>query len=97
MAITARLIVPTSANPGDVLPIEASLHRGEAVRPERAITSFYCRYNDSVIFRADWHAAEAAEQRLQFHALAEASGPLEFIWIDRAGTEYRAVTTITVS
>jgi hypothetical protein len=97
MAMTAHLIVPSLARPGDVLPIEATLRRGQDVGPDRAITGFVCRYNAKVIFRADWQVPSTKDPVLLFHAQADSSGTLEFIWIDRGGTEYRAVTMLAVS
>lgn len=96
MAITAHLIVPSEATHGDVLPIEATLQRDPEVGPDRAITGFVCRYNQQVIFRADWKVPNEEDPVLLFHARADSSGPLEFIWIDRTGTEYRAVTNLAV-
>jgi sulfur-oxidizing protein SoxZ len=53
-----------------------------------------CRYNGVEVFRADLSSGIAANPYVQFYTVAEASGELEFTWIDdegKQGTERQSI------
>jgi sulfur-oxidizing protein SoxZ len=58
-----------------------------AVIKRNVINAFSCRYNGVEVFRADLSSGIAANPFLQFYTIAEASGFLEFSWIDDEGRQ----------
>ena len=44
-----------------------------------------CRYNGVEIFRAEMGSGIAANPYLQFYTVAEASGEIDFDWVDDNG------------
>ena len=57
------------------------------VIPRNCINVFSCRYNGAEVFRADLSPGISANPLLQFYTVAEASGELEFSWIDDQGKQ----------
>jgi len=57
---------------------------GRAI-PKNVINLFVARYNGAEIFRAEMGSGVAANPILQFYTIAEASGDIEFSWVDDAG------------
>lgn len=103
----ARVQVPASAKRGEVIEIRIAIqhametgfrydHGGRTI-PKNVVNSLVVRYNGFEIFRAELGSGIAANPYLQFHALAEASGEIEFSWVDDAGergSERAAITVI---
>ena len=95
--MAARIQVPASARRGEVIevriliqhPMETGYrvdHVGKHV-PKNAIRTLTCRYNGVEVFRAAMSPGIAANPYLQFYTVAEASGELEFSWIDDEGKQ----------
>src|SRR2546430_10451284 len=49
------------------------------------INALSCRYDGVEVFRADLSSGISANPYVQFYTVAEASGDLEFTWIDDEG------------
>ncbi len=92
---TIRLAVPDKATRGEIIEIKAMIqhemesgHRPDEYGrpiPRFIIKHFECRYNDRVVFRAEFFPAIAANPFLSFFTRATESGTLEFRWIDQDG------------
>ena len=106
--MTARIqIVPPRPRRGEVVEIrvliqhdmETGYRRDEEGREIRrnCINLFICRYNGVEVFRADLSSGIAANPLLQFHTVAEASGELEFWWIDDQSRQDSELARISVS
>lgn len=102
-----RLAVPDTANQGEVIEIKALIQhemesgfrrgsRGEEI-PRNIITNFECRYNEELVFSAEFHPAIAANPILTFHTIATESGTLVFTWQDQNGETWSEETTIDVT
>jgi sulfur-oxidizing protein SoxZ len=102
--MVARVQIPKEARRGDVIevriviqhPMETGFRRDDVGRiiKRNVINIFSCRYNGAEVFRADLSSGIAANPYLQFHTVAEASGELEFDWMDdegRQGTERQPI------
>jgi sulfur-oxidizing protein SoxZ len=93
--MTARIQVPRRARRGEVIEVRILIQHametgfrydgeGRAV-PRNVIRALACRYNGVEIFRADLSSGISANPYLQFYTVAEASGEIEFSWVDDAG------------
>ena len=82
--------VPSSARRGEVIEIRTLAQHvmengfrhsqtGELI-PRDIITQFTCSYNGVEVFRAELHAAVAANPLITFTTVATESGTLEFKW-----------------
>ena len=102
----ARVAVPRSARPGEVIaiktliqhPMETGFRRdldGDVI-PVHIIHRFVCTYNGEEVFRADLHPAIAANPYLTFHTVATESGRIEFTWYDDDGGVYTEGAEIEV-
>ncbi len=63
---------------------------GELI-PRKIINRFECHYNGKMIFASDLHPAVSANPYISFFLRAQASGPVEFRWVEDGG----AVTTVS--
>ena len=92
---TIRIAAPSSATRGEVIelkalirhPMETGYRRdryGEQI-PRNILKRFECRYNDELVFAADFFPAVAADPFLAFYTRATESGTLEFRWVDQHG------------
>lgn len=79
-------------------PMETGFRYDLAGKPisKNVINTLVCRYNGVEIFRADMGSGIAANPYLQFCTLAEASGEIEFSWVDDAGERGSERAPITV-
>jgi sulfur-oxidizing protein SoxZ len=101
-----RIRIPRQARKGEVIEIKTLIlhpmetgHRRDVqgkLMPRHIIHTFTCTYNDTQVFRADWHPAVAANPYLTFYTVATESGRLRFAWIDDDGTVYTTEAEITV-
>jgi sulfur-oxidizing protein SoxZ len=93
--MVARVQLPREAKSGEVIEIRIAIQHpmetgfrydlaGKPI-PRNVINSLACRYNGVEIFRAELGSGIAANPYLQFYTLAEASGEIEFSWVDDAG------------
>jgi sulfur-oxidizing protein SoxZ len=103
----ARVQVPKQARRGEVIEIRIAIqhametgfrydHVGKPI-PKNVINTLVCRYNGVEIFRAEMGSGIAANPYLQFCTRAEASGEIEFSWVDDAGERGSERAPITVS
>ncbi len=93
--MVARVHVPASVKRGAVFevriniqhPMETGFRYDNSGRPipKNVINSLVARYNGVEIFRAELGSGIAANPYVQFYAIAEASGEIEFSWVDDAG------------
>jgi sulfur-oxidizing protein SoxZ len=102
----SRVQVPKQARRGEVIEIRIAIqhametgyrydHAGKPI-PKNVINSLVCRYHGAEIFRAEMGSGIAANPYLQFYARAEASGEIEFSWVDDAGERGSERASITV-
>ena len=102
----ARVQVPASAQRGEIIevriaiqhPMETGFRYDNAGRaiPKNVVNTLLVRYNGVEIFRAELGSGIAANPYLQFCARAEASGEIEFSWVDDAGERGSERASITV-
>jgi sulfur-oxidizing protein SoxZ len=107
MAMLARVQVPASARRGEIIelriairhPMETGFRYDESGRAiaKNVINNLVARYNGEEIFRAELGSGIAANPYLQFYARAEASGEIEFSWVDDAGERGSERASITVN
>ncbi len=91
----ARIQVPPSAKRGEVIEVRIAIqHAMEAgfrydnngrTIPKNVINTLVARYNGTEVFRAELGSGISANPYLQFFMTAEASGDIEFSWVDDAG------------
>jgi sulfur-oxidizing protein SoxZ len=95
--MAARIQIPRQAKRGEVVEIRVLIQHsmetgfrhddvGRLIK-RNVINAFSCRYNGAEVFRADLSSGIAANPYLQFFTVAEASGNLEFTWIDDEGVQ----------
>jgi sulfur-oxidizing protein SoxZ len=104
--MVARVQLPREAKRGEVIEIRIAIQHametgyrydnGGKPIPKNVINSLVCRYNGAEIFRAEMGSGIAANPYLQFYTLAEASGEIEFSWVDDAGERGSERAFITV-
>lgn len=104
--MVARVQLPREAKRGEVIevriaiqhPMETGFRYDNSGRPipKNVINSLVCRYNGVEIFRAEMGSGIAANPYLQFYTLAEASGEIEFSWVDDNGAKGAERASITV-
>ena len=95
--MAARVQVPAKAKKGEIVevriliqhPMETGYRLDDVGHPikRNVITLLSCRYNGVEVFRADLSSGIAANPYLQFYTVADASGELEFTWIDDEGKQ----------
>lgn len=93
--MVARVQIPKEARRGELIevriviqhPMETGYRHddvGHLVK-RNVINAFSCRYNGEEVFRADLSSGISANPYFHFYTVAEASGELEFSWIDDEG------------
>ncbi|HKW37834.1 MAG TPA: thiosulfate oxidation carrier complex protein SoxZ [Burkholderiales bacterium] len=95
--MAARIQVPPRARRGEIVeirvliqhPMETGYRRDDVGRliKRNVINALSCRYNGVEVFRADLSSGIAANPYIQFYTVAEASGELEFRWVDDEGQQ----------
>ena len=93
--MAARIQVPPRAKRGEPMPVriiiqhpmETGYRHDDVGHPikRNVIRELSGRYNGVEVFRADLSSGIAANPYIQFYTVAEASGVLEFSWIDDEG------------
>jgi sulfur-oxidizing protein SoxZ len=99
--------VPQQAKRGDVIEIKVAIQHpmetgfrfddGGRSIPKNVINDLVVRYNGVEIFHARMGSGIAANPYLQFCTVAEASGEIEFSWVDDNGERGSERAGITVS
>jgi sulfur-oxidizing protein SoxZ len=95
--MAARIQIPKEARRGELIEVRVLIQHpmetgyrhddvGHLIK-RNVINAFSCRYSGEEIFRADLSSGISANPYLQFYTLAEASGELEFTWIDDEGKQ----------
>ncbi len=106
MSRRAIATVPKQARRGEVIeiktlaqhPMETGYRRtqlGEVI-PRQIIRAFVCTYNGEEVFRAELHAAIAANPLIAFTTVATESGALEFRWSGDNGYQVTETARIEV-
>ena len=104
--MVARIQLPRAAKRGEVIEIRIAIQHpmetgfrfdnfGRTI-PKNVINTLTARYNGGEIFRAELGSSIAANPYLQFYTTAEASGEIEFLWVDDAGERGSERASITV-
>ena len=104
--MVARVQVPQEAKRGEAIEIRIAIQHpmetgfrfdlmGRAI-PKNVINLLVARYNGAEIFRAELGSGVAANPSLQFYTVAEASGEIEFSWVDDAGVSGAERASISV-
>ena len=104
--MVAIVQVPPQAKRGEVIQIGIAIQHpmetgfryddgGRAIA-KNVIHDLVARYNGVEIFRATMGSGIAANPYLQFWTVAEASGAIEFSWVDDTGQQGAARASITV-
>jgi sulfur-oxidizing protein SoxZ len=106
MMARALINVPAKAKRGELVAIKTlvSHHMESGFRhtttgeriPRDIVTSFVASYNGEEIFRADLHAAIAANPFLAFNTVATESGVIRFEWTGDNGFSLVEEAKITV-
>ena len=102
--MAARIQVPRDARRGDVIevriliqhPMETGYRHDDVghLIKRNVINVLSCRYAGVEVFRADLSSGISANPYVQFYTVAEASGDLEFTWVDdegQRGSERQAI------
>lgn len=86
----ALITMPKTARRGELIeirtliahPMETGFRPGDDGRivPRDILTRFVCRYDDEVVFEAEFFPAIAANPFLSFSTVATVSGNLSFSW-----------------
>jgi sulfur-oxidizing protein SoxZ len=105
--MVARVQLPQQAKRGQVIevriaiqhPMETGFRYDQAGKPipKNVINSLVVRYLSAEIFRAEMGSGIAANPYLQFYTVAEASGEIEFSWVDDSGAKGSERASITVT
>jgi sulfur-oxidizing protein SoxZ len=93
---TIRIAAPGQASPGEIIELKAMIRHpmetgyrrdryGKPI-PRDILKRFECRYNDELVFAAEFFPAVAADPFLTFYTRATSSGTLEFKWIGQDGS-----------
>ena len=104
--MVARVQLPQGAKRGEVIEVRIAIQHpmetgfrydlmGKPI-PKNVINNLVVRYNNAEIFRADMGSGIAANPYLQFCTVAEASGDIEFSWVDDSGAKGSERASITV-
>lgn len=105
--IRPRIRVPASARRGEIVEIkllvqhamESGQRRDAAGKlvPRKILHTMRVSYGGRDVLTARLEPAIAANPLFSFFLRAEASGPIDFVWIDDDGTEHRAREQLKVS
>jgi sulfur-oxidizing protein SoxZ len=106
LLMVARVQLPREAKRGEVIeirvaiqhPMETGFRFDDSGRiiPKNVINDLVVRYNGVEIFHARMGSGVAANPYLQFYTVAEASGEIEFSWVDDAGVSGSERASINV-
>ncbi len=105
--MAARIQVPAEARRGEIVeirvliqhPMETGYRNDDTGKriARNTIRTLTCRFEGTEIFRAEMSPGIAANPYVVFTTIAEASGTLEFEWVDDAGVQESARTALRVS
>ena len=102
-----RVRVPAQAKAGDMIEIKTLIsHEMESgqrkdsagkVIPRQIINKFTAAFNGKTVFEADWFPSISANPYQSFFFKAKESGEFKFTWKDDNGSDYTAVSKLTVA
>jgi sulfur-oxidizing protein SoxZ len=103
----AKILVPLQAKRGEVVEIRIAIqhpmetgfrmdNNGKVI-PKNTVSNLVCRYNGAEVFRAEMGSGIAANPYLQFYMVAQASGEVEFSWVDDKGEKGAASSPMVVT
>lgn len=105
--MAARIQIAEGAKRGDLVEVriliqhamETGFRRDDVGKeiPANTVKDLVCRYNGTVVFRAELFPGISANPYLQFYTIAEASGELVFEWTDDTGGKWSERAEIRVS
>jgi sulfur-oxidizing protein SoxZ len=104
---TPRVRVPAKAEKGEIIEIKTLISHdmesgqrkdsdGKTV-PRKIIKHFSCTFNGKDLFKADWQPGISANPYMAFFLKVEASGTLDFAWLDDDGSVYKVSQKIEVA
>ena len=105
--MVARIQLPREAKRGEVIELRIAIqhametgfrydHAGRPI-PKNVVNTLVARYNGAEIFRAEMGSGVAANPYVRFFTVAEASGEIEFSWVDdtgQRGSEHAAIAVV---
>jgi len=105
--MTALINVPETAAQGDIIDIKVLLQHpmetgfrtgpdGKLV-PRNIIHSLRCLYLGDEVFAAELFPAVTANPFFAFTLVADATGEIEFLWVDEDGIEHRESRILSVA
>jgi len=105
--VGARIQIPPRPKRGEIIEVRVLIQHpmetgyrhddvGHLIK-RNVINILYCHYNGVEVFRADLSSGIAANPYVQFYTVAEASGELEFSWLDDEGVRGSERQSIQVS
>lgn len=104
---TPRVRLPATAKPGEIIEIKTliahDMESGQrkdasgALVARKIIRLFEARFNDRLVFSAEWHPSISANPYQSFFFRATESGAFGFAWTDDDGSVYRATAKLTVA
>lgn len=106
MLAQARVAMPATARPGDVIEIKALIRhpmetgyrvdaRGQPI-PRHIVRRFTAVYGGTEVFRMEMTQGVAANPFIAFHTVATETGELVFTWEDDLGATTEVRKTIEV-
>lgn len=105
--IKPRVKVPSEASKGEIVEIKAlishPMHTGLAkdkqgnVIPRKIINQFRVTFEGTEVFNMTMAPAVSANPFVAFPFKADASGAMEFVWVEDGGAEFKISKNITVS
>ena len=104
---TPRVRLPATAKPGEIIEIKTLIshdmesgQRKDAegkVVPRKIIKRFEAKFNDKLVFAADWHPSVSANPYQSFFMKASEPGEFAFAWTDDDGSVYKAAAKLAVA
>ncbi len=102
-----RVRLPATAKKGEIIEIKTliahDMENGQRkgadgqIVPRKIIKLFEARFNDALVFSADWHPSISANPYQSFFYRADESGSFAFAWTDDDGSIYKAAAKLTVA
>lgn len=104
--LNTRIAIPKLVKQGDIFEIKTLVshpmhtgfqidNRGQFI-PRNIIERFECRFDDEIIFAADFFPSVAANPFLSFHMKAQKSGDLVFLWREQNNQITKVVKKLNV-
>ena len=103
---TPRVRLPATAKAGEIIEIKTLISHdmesgqrkdpdGKTI-PQKIINRFEAKFNDKLVFAADWYPSVSANPYQSFFVKVPETGTLEFSWLDDDGSVYKSEHKVTV-